>query len=66
MSEVRTAPPEGDPDEAPRTAAPLEPGNGAPPQAPIQRAPRVKVTIHRLDGGLEDGESDSEVLDPEG
>ena len=28
--------------------------------------PRLKVVVHRLDGGLEDGESDSRVIGAEG
>jgi len=31
-----------------------------------QRPPRVKVVVHRLDGGLEDGESDARTLTSEG
>jgi pilus assembly protein CpaF len=31
-----------------------------------QRPPRVKVVVHRLDGGLEDGESDARALTSEG
>ena len=30
-----------------------------PPEDAAERPPRIKVVIHRLDGGLEDGESDS-------
>ncbi|TME03835.1 MAG: hypothetical protein E6I61_01645 [Chloroflexi bacterium] len=33
-----------------------------PPDDAAARAPRVKVVIHRLDGGLEDGESDSRTI----
>jgi len=62
MSEVRTATPEMSPDEASRLAAGSSPENGAPPAW----EPRTKVTIHRLDGGLEDGESSARVLVPEG
>ncbi|HKV89109.1 MAG TPA: CpaF family protein, partial [Candidatus Dormibacteraeota bacterium] len=62
MSEVRTAPPDQDPDEASRPAGQGAPANGA----PSARAPRFKVSIHRLDGGLEDGESDARVLSGDG
>ena len=62
MSELRTAPPPGTPDEAPRPEAATPVANGA----PLAQAPRFKVTIHRLDGGLEDGESDSRRLERDG
>src|SRR5438309_4116532 len=35
-------------------------------QAPDQRPPRVKVVVHRLDGGLEEGESDARSISSEG
>ena len=31
-----------------------------------QRLPRIKVVVHRLDGGLEDGESDTRSIAVEG
>ncbi|TMC84404.1 MAG: hypothetical protein E6J06_06900 [Chloroflexi bacterium] len=33
-----------------------------PPEDAAERPPRIKVVIHRLDGGLEDGESDSRTI----
>src|SRR5260370_12928198 len=50
MSEVITTSPEI-PEQAPEPT-PVPASNGAP-----QRAPRFKVTVHRLDGALEEGES---------
>jgi len=35
-------------------------------EAPDQRPPRVKVVVHRLDGGLEEGESDARSITSEG
>src|SRR5438067_11507339 len=35
-------------------------------QAPDQRPPRVKVVVHRLDGGLEEGESDARSISSDG
>src|SRR2546426_1877119 len=49
----------------------LSTGTAAPPPTAMQRADprhgtRVKVSVHRLDGGLEDGESDARILSTEG
>src|SRR5256712_4116065 len=49
----------------------LSTGTAAPPPTAMQRADprhgtRVKVSVHRLDGGLEDGESDARILTAEG
>src|SRR5437879_12467163 len=49
----------------------LSTGTAAPPPTAMQRADsrhgtRVKVSVHRLDGGLEDGESDARILTTEG
>src|SRR5690242_755465 len=39
----------------------------SPPRLPDEAGPRrIKVVVHRLDGGLEDGESDTRALTPEG
>jgi pilus assembly protein CpaF len=60
MSEVITTSPEI-PEQIPEpTPAPAS--NGAPPA----RAPRFKVTVHRLDGGLEEGGSDALALGTQG
>src|SRR5260370_40392238 len=56
MSEVITTSPEI-PEQAPEPT-PVPASNGAP-----QRAPRFKVTVHRLDGGLEERQSDVRHLD---
>jgi pilus assembly protein CpaF len=49
---------------------PLPTGAAAPaptvPRAEAKHGTRVKVSVHRLDGGLEDGESDARVLTGEG
>src|SRR5712664_4305814 len=50
---------------------PLPTGAAAPAPTTLQRADprhgtRVKVSVHRLDGGLEDGESDARVLSADG
>src|SRR5713101_6338693 len=37
-----------------------------PQRADVKRGTRVRVSVHRLDGGLEDGESDARVLTGEG
>jgi len=60
MSEVRTDlternPPKGAPAQA-------ETSNGV----PARRALRFDVTVHRLDGGVEQGNSDSRTFKPEG
>jgi pilus assembly protein CpaF len=64
MSEVRTTAPEI-PEQTPAgtaAATPAQATNGAPPP----RQPRFKVVVHRLDGGLEEGASDAQSLDPQG
>jgi pilus assembly protein CpaF len=64
MSEVITTSPkipEQTPEQTPEpTSVPAS--NGAPPA----RAPRFKVTVHRLDGGLEEGGSDALALGTQG
>ena len=55
MSEVITTSPKI-PDQTPELES-----NGGPP-----RAPRFKVTVHRLDGGLEEGGSDAHALGAQG
>src|ERR1700704_4805072 len=63
MSEVRTTSPEI-PEQTPAGFAPesaFPASNGAPP-----REPRFKVLVHRLDGGLEEGDSDARLLSPQG
>ena len=60
MSEVRTTSPEI-PEHTPGDAS-LQGSNGAPPP----RAPRFKVAVHRLDGGLEEGDSDVRSLSRDG
>jgi pilus assembly protein CpaF len=60
MSEVVTTSSEI-PEQTP-TPTPVPASNGAPPL----RAPRFKVTVHRLDGGLEEGGSDALALDTQG
>jgi len=63
MSEAKTTSPEI-PEQTPAGFAPesvVLPTNGAPP-----RAPRFKVLVHRLDGGLEEGDSDARLLSPQG
>ncbi|HEY1455825.1 MAG TPA: ATPase, T2SS/T4P/T4SS family [Candidatus Dormibacteraeota bacterium] len=63
MSEITIAPQERSSDEFSRsTDRPVTPANGT----PVIRGPRVKVTLHRLDGGLEEGESDVRSLDESG
>src|SRR3989442_1847777 len=63
MSDVETT--------QPASGDALSTGTGAPPPTAMQRADprhgtRVKVSVHRLDGGLEDGESDARILSTEG
>jgi pilus assembly protein CpaF len=60
MSEVITTSPEI-PEQIPEPT-PVPASNGTPPV----RAPRFKVTVHRLDGGLEEGGSDALALGPQG
>ena len=63
MSEVVTSSPET-PEGTPagtELAAPVQGFNGTP-----SRAPRVTVSVHRLDGGLEQGDSDAQRLGPDG
>src|SRR6266852_595456 len=48
----------------PTGAAALAPN--APPRADARHGTRVKVSVHRLDGGLEDGESDARILTADG
>ena len=60
MSEVITTSPEI-PEQIPEPT-PVPASNGTPPV----RAPRFKVTVHRLDGGLEEGGSDTLALDTQG
>ncbi|HSP08159.1 MAG TPA: ATPase, T2SS/T4P/T4SS family [Candidatus Dormibacteraeota bacterium] len=62
MSEVRIETPERNPQEVPPAVA-----QGAAPNGGLAPRPsRFKVRVHRLDGGLEDGESDSRTLRSEG
>jgi pilus assembly protein CpaF len=66
MSEVRTTSPER-PDQTPAETVEAAPGsasNGTP--APVARAARFKVSVHRLDGGLEEGDSDVRSLSRDG
>ncbi|HYR50249.1 MAG TPA: ATPase, T2SS/T4P/T4SS family [Candidatus Eisenbacteria bacterium] len=66
MSEVRTTSPEI-PEQTPaeNAEATSVPGsNGAP--APAARLARFKVSVHRLDGGLEEGASDVQSLSRDG
>ena len=63
MSEVITTSPET-PEGTPAgtsLAVSAQGSNGTP-----SRPPRVKVAVHRLDGGLEDGDSDARRLSPDG
>src|SRR5450830_601282 len=60
MSEVITTSPEI-PEQTPEPT-PVAASNGGPPP----RAPRFKITVHRLDGGLEEGDSDANGLDTQG
>src|SRR5258707_2297580 len=60
MSEVITTPP-NIPGPTPEPT-PVPASNGT----PTLRAPRFKVTVHRLDGGLEEGGSDALGLDARG
>jgi pilus assembly protein CpaF len=60
VSEVITTSPEI-PEQTPELTPVPESNGGAPP-----RAPRFKVTAHRLDGGLEEGGSDANALGAQG
>jgi pilus assembly protein CpaF len=63
VSEVITTSPET-PESTPAgtsLAVSSQGSNGTP-----SRPPRVKVSVHRLDGGLEDGDSDARRLSPDG
>jgi pilus assembly protein CpaF len=60
MSEVITTSPEI-PEQTPQPT-PEPASNGGPPP----RLPRFKVAVHRLDGGLEEGASDSQTFTPDG
>ncbi len=62
MSEVRTTSPETPERRGTGLPAPAPASNGAPP-AP---GTRLKVAIHRLDGGLEEGASDARVFGRDG
>ncbi|HVC42452.1 MAG TPA: ATPase, T2SS/T4P/T4SS family, partial [Candidatus Saccharimonadales bacterium] len=62
MSEVRIETPEKDPEDLPRPVAQAAAPNGG----LVSRPSRFKVTVHRLDGGLEEGDSDSLALHGEG
>src|SRR5260370_42419786 len=71
MSEVRTEPQPSSPrsgevarsaEGADRNSPDRADGNGLVPAA----RPRFKVVVHRLDGGLEEGESDSRKFTPQG
>src|SRR5579859_4870840 len=62
MSEVTIETPERNPQEPPPT-----PAQGAAPNGGLVPRPnRFRVTVHRLDGGLEDGGSDSQSLHGDG
>ena len=63
MSEVITTSQETPEDVPAGTApdAPVEGVNGTP-----SYAPRIKVAVHRLDGGLEEGDSDAQRLSSDG
>src|ERR1700686_2832082 len=60
MSEVITTSPEI-PEQTPEPT-PVPASNGGPPP----RLPRFKVAVHRLDGGLEEGDSDSQTFTQDG
>ncbi|HEY8862944.1 MAG TPA: hypothetical protein VIO37_02090, partial [Candidatus Dormibacteraeota bacterium] len=60
MSEVITTSPET-PEDAP-AGTPVQESNGSANSGP----PRVRVSVHRLDGGLEEGDSDASRLGPDG
>src|SRR5438445_2852150 len=64
MSDVETAQATGGEQ---RPAADLLPGPATLQQrADNRHGTRIKVSVHRLDGGLEDGESDARILTAEG
>jgi pilus assembly protein CpaF len=60
VSEVITTSPEI-PEQTPEPT-PVPASNGGPPP----RLARFKIAVHRLDGGLEEGDSDSETFAPDG
>jgi pilus assembly protein CpaF len=60
VSEVITTSPEI-PEQTPEPT-PVPASNGGPPA----RLARFKIAVHRLDGGLEEGDSDSETFTPDG
>src|SRR5713226_4654719 len=64
MSDVETAQPSGG--EQLPTAAPLPGPATLQRRADNRHGTRIKVSVHRLDGGLEDGESDARILTAEG
>jgi len=61
VSEVITTSP-NIPEQTPERTASVPAANGS----PLARAPRFKVTVHRLDGGLEEGGSDALELGAQG
>jgi len=63
MSEVITTSQET-PEDMPAGTAPAVPVEGV--NGTPSHAPRVKVAVHRLDGGLEEGDSDAERLSSDG
>jgi pilus assembly protein CpaF len=61
MSEVRTDLTERNPAKGAASSQP-EASNGV----PARRVPRFDVAVHRLDGGLEEGSTDTRTFKPEG
>src|SRR2546425_12604402 len=61
---------DGEPREAaagePRRRWAPEPPTKVPRRADAKHGTRVKISVHHLDGGLEDGESDARILTAEG
>src|SRR5713226_9549922 len=53
-------------DGGPLPTGAAAPAPNAPPRADARHGTRVKVSVHRLDGGLEDGESDARILTADG
>ncbi len=62
MSEVRTTSPSEQALDGIPAGIPVQSSNGA----PVPRELRFKVTVHRLDGGLEEGASDERSLSSQG